>query len=487
MIEICNLTISYDRPVIADISLRLQAGEYVLLTGPSGSGKSTLALAIAGMIPQLIPAAMQGQILIAGRDTRALAVSELAQTVGMVFQNPATQLFHELVEEEIAFGPRNLGLAEIEIAARVESALQMTGIAALCGRVVRALSGGEQQRVAIAAALAMRPRLLILDEPLANLDQIGAAQVLAALDALHQQGVTILLVEHRLELVAARAQRILLLDQGKLVADGPAAQIVADRALLDRLGLRHPRAASEARCAECATLLPTSRKPLVVLKEVAAAYGARRVFSGLDLTLLEGEFVALLGDNGSGKTTLARLLAGILRPKSGRIRWAAAATAGQPRVGLLFQNPQHQLVCDTIQEETAYGLENLRRAKHLSETDLLEAIRPYLAAADLDELRSRSPLSLSAGQQQRAALAATLSIRPRLLILDEPTLGQDWAHLSRLMDYVAALHRQGQSILLITHDNKLVHRYASRLLRLEKGRIHEISQAEAVQDEMVIA
>ncbi len=486
MIDVRDLEVSYDQPVLQGISLHIWEGEYVLLTGPSGSGKSTLALALGGIIPQIIPATVRGHIAVGGLDVTVHGVAELARQVGLVHQNPATQLFNEIVEEEVAFGPRSLGLPEPEIAARVAEALRATGIEHLVGRTVHQLSGGEQQRVTIAAVLAMSPRILVLDEPLANLDRQGGREVLSALERLHRLGVTILLIEHRLDAVASQVQRAILMDEGRIVADGPAAEILAQRELLDRLGLRHPRPTTDLPCEACGS--PASGEPaavpLVELEGIVAGYGKREALSGVDLTLFEGEFVALVGENGAGKTTLARLLAGILRPRRGRIRWASHLRhlpQGE-RMGLLFQNPVHQLVCDRVLDEVAYGLDNLRRPREPH----LEAL---LAAADLSSLRERRPQSLSAGQQQRTALAAAMALSPRLLILDEPTLGQDWGHLSRMMDFLWKLNGQGQAILVITHDEKLVHRYARRIVTLEKGHIvaDRYSSGEVKIHEQVVA
>jgi energy-coupling factor transporter ATP-binding protein EcfA2 len=467
MIRIEHLTVRYgSQLVLNDVTLTVEQGEFVLISGPSGCGKTTLALCLAGLIPQAVPASLSGRVAVEKLDTQVHPLSVLARSVGLVFQNPATQLFNATVEEEVAFAPRNLDLPGEDVEARVRQALAAIGIEHLRRRPVRDLSGGEQQRVTIAAVLAMQPRVLILDEPTSNLDWHGVEQLTSALARLRREhGLTVILIEHRLAAVAPLATRVVLMDVGRIVADGSPATVLADRAQLKALGLRYPWLDSGRRV-EPGDLakLPATGEPLVALRQVTASYGRQPVFSGLDLALYPGQFVALVGDNGAGKSTIARLLAGILRPQRGRVKWHPALRRLPPgrRMGLLFQNSLHQLVCDRVEDEVAFGPTNYGLADDLS---------PLLAAADLTALRRRRPQALSAGQQQRTALAATLALRPRLLILDEPTMGQDWDHLSRLMDYLVHLYHGGQTILLITHDDRLICRYAQRIVRLADGRV----------------
>jgi energy-coupling factor transport system ATP-binding protein len=440
-----------------------------LITGPSGSGKSTLARVLTGLIPHALPARLSGRVVVDGVETAKCSLAALAPRVGAVFQDPATQLFHLRVDDEVAFGPRNLGLDEGEVDRRMGWALEAVGLGGFEARSPAELSAGQRQRLAIACALAMQPRVLVLDEPTASLDVPGTALVMSTLQQLRRRlGLTLVLVEHRLAEAARLADRVIVLAEGCLVAAGTPSAVLGDRALRERYGLRRPVDADLA--AWPALMAPNghrsdSAQPLLALSQVTAGYGRRPVLREVSLALYPGEFAALVGDNGAGKSTLALVAAGLLKPAAGQLQYSGG---GRLRPGLdvalLFQSPADQLFADSVDEEVAFGPRNYGA---FDETRHGET----LAEADLLSLRARSPQALSVGQQQRTTLAACLALRPRLLILDEPTLGQDWGHLQRLMNYLAGLNRAGTSILLITHDYKLVHRYAERVIVLEAGRI----------------
>ncbi len=467
MIEIEHLGVCFGAyQALEDISLCIRPGEFVLITGPSGCGKSTLARCLNGLIPHTLVATLTGRVVVEGRETIATPVAELATRVGLVFQNPSTQLFNLTVAEEVAFGPRNLGLDEAEVERRVRQALEVVGMAELRGRSIRALSRGERQCLAIAAVLAMGPRILVLDEPTSSLDVTSTLKVMEALARLSAEGTTIIVIEHRLGQVAQLARRAILMDEGKVVADGTATSVFSDHALLRRLGLRRP--APERQEDWAALLRPNSLHsgvPIVEMEKIEAGYGSQKVLRGLNLSLYPGEFAALVGDNGAGKSTLALVLAGLLKPKRGTVRIGSRGkTTVARQVGLLFQNPVHQLFCDTVEEEVAFGPRNYGCLNP-------DGLQEIFSAMGLSELRWRRVAALSCGQQQRTALAAALSVQPEVVILDEPTLGQDWRRLSAFMDLLVQLNQSGTTILLITHDYKLVHRYAHRVLLMRDGQI----------------
>jgi len=483
MIDVQQLTVGFgQQPVLRGIDLHIGAGERVLLAGASGSGKSTLLRCIAGIVPHAVAADMTGRITVASRDTASTSLGDLAQTVGLVFQNPGVQLFNLTVGEEVAFGPLNLGLTSREVRTRSEWALSVSGLTGREGEEVRTLSGGEQQRLAIAAVLAMRPAVLALDEPLASLDVESSRRLIGVLEELSRTaGTTVIVAEHRLREGAELASRTVLLDDGRVVADGQTAILMNQWSLLRELGLRRPTSASQSSWEQLVgPAAAPGGAPIVELRGVEAWYGRRCVLAGLDLVIHEGEFVALVGDNGSGKTTVARLLAGMLPPKAGVVRWAHGKPVPGRDVGILLQDSRWQLFCDTVASEIAFGPSNFG----INAGPLVSRL---LKAADLEQAGDRPLYTLSAGQQQRAALAAVLAIEPRLLILDEPTIGQDWRHLDRLMTVVSDLNRRGCAVLLISHDFKLIHRHASRIVMLRGGRVAAdgvpaTGQAEKAQD-----
>lgn len=477
MIKLRHLSVRYGAIcALKDITLDIGERESVVVTGPSGCGKSTLALALCGLIPRSIPASLEGHIEIAGMDPCAQSTPEMAQQVGIVFQRPATQLFHLRVDQEVTFGVRNLGLSEKEVRERTEWALEMTGIQKLRDRRPDEISGGQKQCVAIAAVLAMRPQVLILDEPTSSLDVPNTRLVLETLKTLRQQqNLTILLIEHRLAEVMQIANRVIVLDKGQVVADGSPENIFTNKEVFRQFGMRRPSDQPtqdwEELVTDDVTCEPDSI-PLLRLDHVTAGYQHRAVIRDIDLKVFPGDFVALVGDNGAGKSTLGLVAAGLLKPQAGQVQFSHGK---RPRPGLdvamLFQNPEDQLLCDSVEDEVAFAPRNFEQF----DLALHERI---LQETDLGELRRRRPNLLSVGQQQRTTLAACLSVFPRLLILDEPTLGQDWGHLQRMMTYLAELNRQGVAILLISHDYKLIHRFARRLIVMKDGRILQSGRVE---------
>ncbi len=529
------------RPALVDVSFHLDPGECLLVVGPSGSGKSTLALAIAGLVPRELPGEWTGRLRLGDLDPAAAARTAVAARVGIVFQDPASQLVMDRVEDDVAFGLENLGWPPAAMRARVPEALALVGLAGFERRRTTALSGGEQQRLALAGVLAPRPGVLVLDEPTANLDPPGARAFAERLAEIRRaRAATIVLVEHRVELAWPLADWVLALgDEGGPIEFGRPAEVLArSRARLERAGIWLPTVdglgSADARLGSAggwlgttdgrsgsadgraqagdAAAFPTSlgpagsdgRLPRPPLSgdgggspgpvEPAADDGERPIIAeALDLahsydgrspTLCEvsialraGERVALVGPNGSGKSTLGRLLVGLLRPMHGRVRLAGFDRARQPpadparlaaaelarRAGYVFQDPEQQFLTTRVGDEVMVGL---RPAERPTAVELMERI-----GLPLGEFGDRSPYTLSGGEQRRLSLACALVRRPALLVLDEPTFGQDRRGYEELLAILAERVEAGAAVLAATHDERLVADFARRVVRLEAGRI----------------
>ncbi len=457
-----DVGVTYDgtkAPAVADVSFDLPAGGCLLIVGPSGSGKSTLARAIAGLVPGAIPGRLDGELLVggcvAGHDRQAL----VARQVGIVFQDPESQLVMERVDDEVAFGLESLGWPRPEMRARVPEALAGLGLAGFARRRSARLSGGEQQRLAIAGALAPRPGILVLDEPTANLDPDGTRELAARLAAMRAaRSTTIVLVEHHADLVWPLADLVLALGaDGRPIALGPPdALLERDAGRLAAAGIWLPDAFGPGTLAAARPGPgPAGGRPLVRAHGVAFAWDrARPILRGIDLELAGGDRVAMLGPNGVGKSTLARIVSGLLRPTAGEVQVAGFDPARLPSrelarlVGYVFQDPERQFVAATVREEMEAGLDASGRAGVVEVAATL--------GLPLEAFGERSPYTLSGGEQRRLSLAPVLARRASLLVLDEPTYGQDRHGYDRLVDFFRARLVSGTAILVATHDLRLV-------------------------------
>jgi energy-coupling factor transport system ATP-binding protein len=435
-----HLTFSYPGSVVHaldDVCAEIGEGELVAVFGESGSGKSTLLRAFAGLVPHFHGGRFSGRVDVAGLDTRTVPPAELAGTVATVFQDPEQQVVLTEVAREVAFGLENLGTAPGQILGRVHEALAAVGVEYLASRAVAELSGGELQRVCLASALALRPRLLLLDEPTSQLDPEGAE---AFLDLVAGLGVAVLITEQRPRRVLEHADRVLFLETGRLLLDAPAP--AAERWLADNrpswLGLSESEQKEDERAGEC----------LCRLHDVRFAYRAGApVVDGADLELRRGEIVALAGPNGSGKTTVAKLAAGLLDEAAGEVE-------RHGRAAMLLQDPSRYCVRERADEEVALGIRGDRRRAW-----------PWLAAVGLAGLEARHPRDLSTGERERLALACVLAVEPDLLVLDEPTRGVDPVRKEAL---AALLHRDAASraTLVVTHDEEFARVVADRVVVL---------------------
>ncbi len=506
--RIDSFTYEPDRPpVLRNIDLVFRSGELAVVAGASGSGKSTLALALAGIVPHRVEGDLVGTVTWhdpAGTVTLSeLPLHEAAQRVGMTFQNPEYQLIQYQVDAEVAFGPENLCLPHDVVVARVRDSLEVVGAISLATEAISSLSGGEKQRVAIAAALAMAPPMLVLDEPTSDLDPVGTDQVLQVLHRLaHELGHGIVIVEHKLDDVAPYADRVVLLEHGTVAVDDHPRRAFVPTSRWHEAGVRPPELvmlsealpgyfgdvalspADAVRALACAPQPPSveeggtasheSAATALGAQDVVVSFKGRRVLGPTSIQVAEGEWVALVGANGSGKTTLGSLLMGFVAPESG-----TATCFGSPvefgriprqarHVGYLFQNVDDMLFSDTVAKELSFTARQGMSAG--ANAPSAEEVATLIGLADRLDAH---PYELSGGERQRLGLGALLTRAPKALILDEPTTGLDDVHATRLFDLLARVRTSLGSLtcLLITHDMRLVARFADRVVALRDGEV----------------
>lgn len=467
---------------IQHISFTAQPGEILLIAGASGCGKTTLIRAINGLIPRSYKGELIGNILIHGEDPKDWSLARISQKVGTVLQDPERQILGTKVLNEVAFGLENLGLERREILERVNESLDLLNIPHLKDRETFNLSGGEKQKVAVAGVLAMRPSILLLDEPLASLDPASAQDTLDTVRKLADQGMAVLMVEHRVEdVLRIRPERVLFMADGEVRYLGDFAgltEVVNYHQIKLPARMVMQRAASDPPPAQLKLLpsaqaLDSASRPLVQFEQVSFGYEKEQiVLHGIDLDIRRGDVIAVLGPNGAGKTTFVKHAIGLLKPKSGKVlvdgRDTREATVAQiaGMLGYVFQSPSHMLFAPTVHDELAFGPTNLKHTKEQIEKEVREALN----TVNLVDKEQDAPLSLSFGQQKRVSIAAILAMRSRVLIMDEPTAGQDYQNYMNFMD--AILQMPGfEAILFITHDVDLAVIYANRVLLIAEGRL----------------
>lgn len=442
----------------------MEPGERVLLLGPSGSGKSTMLAALAGVLGGDDEGDGVGTLTIGGRDPRTAR-----GTAGLVLQDPDSQVIMARVGDDVAFGCENLGVPRDELWTRVREALDLVGLAVPLEHPTEALSGGQKQRLALAGALAMRPGLLLLDEPTANIDPDGVREVRDAVAAvLARTGATAVIVEHRVEAWLDIVDRIVVLGAGGgIVADGePRAVLATQGEALAAAGVwvpgREPHIALRAGPIASPALLTAES---LTLARVPGHPLAATVARPLDVTVTAGEVLALTGPNGSGKTTLALTLGGLLGPAAGEVRASAVLAEGadpQPirwrsrelltRIGSVFQAPEHQFLTPTVRDELELGPRTLK----LGGVEVASRVDELLTRLSLEALAAANPFTLSGGQKRRLSVAAVLATRPRVLVLDEPTFGQDALTWAALVGLLEELRSEGTAVVAATHDPRFV-------------------------------
>lgn len=471
---------SRNEPALRNITFSVNPGEVLLLAGSSGCGKTTLMRCINGLIPNAYQGDIKGDINLFGKSVFDMEMAEISQTVGTILQDPERQILGTYVLNDVAFGLESLGMPRNEIISRVDQALDHMGILHLRDRETFGTSGGEKQKIALAGVLAMKPKILLLDEPLASLDPASAFEALQIFRQLADEGLSVMIVEHRVEdVLVIQPERVIYMDEGEITYQGDRdgllqavdytriklpADIVMDRA----------RSNPPPQFEPILTKDKTEPEELVKFDQVYFRYDDHLPFvlTDINFKIDKGDVIAILGHNGSGKTTMVKHALSLLKPSKGHVYLEgidtmdiSVATAAKS-VGYVFQSPTQMLFAPTVEDELAFGPKNLEMPKDQIQDNIQWAIETVNLQEELDT----PPLALSFGQQKRVSIAAVLSMRSRILMMDEPTAGQDYWNYRTFMD--AILQMPGfDSIVFITHDLDLALIYANRILILYNGGI----------------
>lgn len=495
-----------EQPSLLSVSARIRPGERVLLLGPSGAGKSTLLQALAGVEQDPDGESRSGDLTINGLDPR-----DARGSVGFMHQDPETQVILARVGDDVAFGLENLAIPREQIWPRVGAALAEVGLDLPLDHSTTALSGGQKQRLALAGTMAMRPKLLLLDEPTASVDEQGAIELRDAVNrAVTQVGTTLIVVEHRVGLWESVVDRVIVLDDnGSIAFDGPAREVLVDaRELLQRQGTWVPDWTPQTRPApvresQAAPLLETRGLAVSRTQSSSRAVARRRrrerkawsrgnstqgdiyvtenvipTAANINLTVRAGQALAITGENGAGKSTLALTLAGLLLPCAGTVRATEALAGNAPadpslwegtelitRIGSVFQHPEHQFLCSTVRAELEYGpLQAARRGAGPGVDE--ERINTLLDRLDLADIADANPFTLSGGQKRRLSVATVLASAPDVLILDEPTFGQDAQTWRELVNMLVEEMERGPAVVAVTHDRELIAALDAQEMRL---------------------
>lgn len=511
-IQIKGLSFKYkdqkDKKAIEDINLEVESGQFVVIMGPSGAGKSTLANCLNGLIPHFVRGKYEGEVLIEGKNAKSNPVSKNAESIGLVFQDFEDQLFSTNTRLEVAFGPENFSVPREEMIRRIEKVLKTVKLEGLEDRQPSTLSGGQKQRLAIGSVLATQPRIVCMDEPTTNLDPIGKLGIFSIARELHESGqFTLLIIEHETE-EALNADRLIIMENGKIIRDGKPNDILKEVEMTDNLGimsLQVPKYFKEVTGLKKEDLPLTPLEGLARFKglnldidsekyrtllqrddERETKYGdviievkglehtyknGNKALKGIDFEIRDGEFIAILGHNGSGKTTFVKHLNGLLTPTSGKVIVNGRDTKDTSifeigkDIGYVFQNPDHQIFADTVYDEVAFS----PKIRGCSKEEVEERVREALKAVDMEGYEQADPFALAMGERERIAVASILSARPKVIILDEPTTGLDFKEQRKMMELVKKLNESGHTIIIITHTMWVVAEYAHKVAVINEG------------------
>lgn len=446
--------------ILDGINLSIREREYVLICGASGCGKSTLAYLFNGLIPHFYEGTLSGTVKVNGLDTQGMSVSDFLTEVGLVLQNADAQLFNSTVESEIAYGLESLGMPINEIDQKIKWTAETLHIEDLLNRSPETLSGGEKRLVAIASVLCLNPPVLVLDEPFAHLDWEGARRVRESLMEIHRKGKTVVVIEQHVDAILQDVTRCVIMEQGKIIFDGDPSDTrstLLDQHLIPRYSPKKDRKRPDMRS-------------VLAARKITFTAGGKKILNNVFLDLRSGEIVAFVGKNGAGKTTLIKHFNGLLRASEGKVIFMDKGILGRDpsqlasRVGVSFQNPNDQFFKNRVEDELMAGPRAIREKAEV----WIEEISTIF---DLHKLLDQSPYRLSEGQKKRVAFASVFSMRPKVIVLDEPTAGQDGRFLESLAGLLFSLAEHGFTIVIVTHDLEFAQAVADRWVVLHRGEV----------------
>jgi len=451
------------------VNLSVSQGEFLAVMGENEAGKSTLCKLLNGVIPHISSGYLSGKIEVDGIDTAKLSVPQLAVKVGMTLDDPDAQLFTSSVREEIAFGLQNILLPPEEMEVRIKQALEAVGLTGFEDREPSTLSGGEKQRLVIAAALAMKGKILVLDEPLCRLDPQGAQEVMSVLNELRKkENITVIMTTHNSAKAAEFADRICVLRNGKITAIDTAKNIFSDSNLLKQNNI-------QPITDNFSNFVPQNKicdNPAISIKNVSFSYSNGSGIKNINLEIADNDFMVITGVNGCGKTTLLKCITGLLRPSEGDISICGKNTKKlsvsdiSKEIGFVMQNPNTQLFTDTVYNEVAFALKNMR----LSKKEIKQRAEAALKTVGLGNADAFPP-ALSRSDKAKTLIACVIAMGCKIIIFDEIDIGNDYSSCLRIMDAAKDLHSRGFTIIYVTHNMFLAGEYAHRLIKMEKDGI----------------
>lgn len=498
MIELKNVTFTYHNAErsagVYGIDLQIPAGQVVLLCGLSGCGKTTITRLINGLVSAYYAGTLEGQVLIDGRDSASITLYELSQKVGSVFQNPRSQFFSLDSTSEIAFGCENTGVPREEMYRRIGQVSRDLDMADLLDRNLFALSGGEKQKIACASAAAMQPAIFVLDEPSSNLDLRSIANLKAVIRKWKEQGKTVVIAEHRLYYLMEIADRVIYMENGRIIKDFPIAEFLkVDTAALHRKGLRSqkameytprciredfPEGTFEGSSEEAFVCDPAEKQPVferyVTFSGLVFSYGKKRVLDIPELKVPSGAVTGVLGFNGAGKSTLARVICGLEKRAKGVLNDNGKFYTAKARLKksyMVMQDVNHQLFTESVIEEVLLTMDSGDGSDEAARQKARQKALDILEALNLSEFQEVHPMALSGGQKQRLAVASAIAADKDFLIFDEPTSGLDYAHMRDVAENITRLARAGKTVFIISHDPELIAACCNYLIFLDGGKL----------------